>query len=163
MPNLTSEEVKGYLANGKISVDGIELVEGDLTAQRYVELENSSAEGAAKYETNTNNDVVILMDVQLRPELEQEGLAREVINRVQRLRKKAGLVATDDVDVYYRFAEGLGAELTKIMADGQDMILRVLKAMPMPDAQRQQDKPVIIEEEQEIGDHKMVLTLVPGA
>ncbi|KAI7666497.1 hypothetical protein KC319_g6915, partial [Hortaea werneckii] len=30
-----------------------------------------------------------------------EGLAREVLNRVQRLRKKAGLVPTDDVKLAY--------------------------------------------------------------
>jgi isoleucyl-tRNA synthetase len=159
---LTSDEVKQYLATGKISVDGIELVEGDLTAQRYVELAaNSSTDSAAaQYETNTNNDVVILLDVRLRPELEQEGLAREVVNRVQRLRKKAGLVPTDDVDVFYRFAEGVGAELTRIMAESEEVIVRVLKRMPQPDAERQQGKQVIIEEDQEVGDVTMTLTLV---
>lgn len=160
LPDLASEDVKQYLATGKISVDGIELVEGDLTAQRYVELVNSTEAGAAQYETNTNNDVVILLDVRLRPELEQEGLAREVVNRVQRLRKKAGLVPTDDVDVFYRFAEGVGAELTRIMAESEDVIVRVLKRMPQPDAQSQQSKQIIIEEDQEVGDVTMTLTLV---
>ena len=34
--------------------------------------------------------------------LVEEGMAREIINRVQKLRKNAGLVATDSVDIYLR-------------------------------------------------------------
>lgn len=161
LPNLTSEEVKAYLKDGKISVDGIELIEGDLTAQRYVELAPSTEEGAAQYETNTNNDVVVLLDVRRRPELEQEGLAREVVNRVQRLRKKAGLVATDDIDVFYRFAEGVGAELERIMNESEEVITRVLKKMPRPFSQNQAaEDAVLIEEVQEVGDDQITLTLV---
>lgn len=37
-------------------------------------------------------------------ELLDEGLAREIINVVQKLRKKAGLVPTDDIRVYYDVA-----------------------------------------------------------
>lgn len=161
LPNLTSEEVKAYLKDGKISVDGIELIEGDLTAQRYVELAPSTEEGAAQYETNTNNDVVVLLDVRRRPELEQEGLAREVVNRVQRLRKKAGLVATDDIDVFYRFAEGVGAELERIMNESEEVITRVLKKMPRPFSQNQAaEDAFLIEEVQEVGDDQITLTLV---
>ena len=161
LPLLSSEEVKAYLKDGKISVDGIELIQGDLTAQRYVELTQSAEEGAAQYETNTNNDVVVLLDVRRRPELEQEGLAREVINRVQRLRKKAGLVATDEIDVFYRFAEGVGAELTRIMSESEDVIVRVLKKMPRPFSEKEgSDEAVLIEEVQEVGDDQITLTLV---
>ena len=41
------------------------------------------------------------MDANLYPELAHEGIAREIINRVQRLRKKAGLVPTNDVKMEY--------------------------------------------------------------
>ena len=39
LPLLSSEQVKDYVETGKILVDGIELVKGDLTATRYVELQ----------------------------------------------------------------------------------------------------------------------------
>jgi isoleucyl-tRNA synthetase len=45
---------------------------------------------------------MVLLDAFAYPELAQEGLAREVLNRIQRLRKRAGLVPTDDVQVSYR-------------------------------------------------------------
>jgi isoleucyl-tRNA synthetase len=44
---------------------------------------------------------MVLLDAFAYPELAQEGLAREVLNRIQRLRKRAGLVPTDDVKVEY--------------------------------------------------------------
>ncbi|BGP00043.1 Isoleucine--tRNA ligase, cytoplasmic [Rhodotorula toruloides] len=159
LPSVPSDDVKAYLSTGKITVDGVELVKGDLTAMRYVELP-PRVEGGPQYETNTNNDVVILLDCLRRPELEQEGTAREVINRVQRLRKKAGLVATDDIDVFYSFADGVGKELEEIMAASGDVIRKVLKKSPRPKSEFKGDKEVIIEEEQEISDDKVVLTLV---
>ena len=124
LPKLTSDEVKAYLATGKISVGGVELVEGDLTASRYVELPPRAADAAVHLESNTNNDVVVLLDVKRHPELESEGVAREVVNRIQRLRKSAGLVPTDDIDVYYHFADEdakEGQELHECIAVQQEI------------------------------------------
>ncbi|KAI5478373.1 hypothetical protein MNV49_005224 [Pseudohyphozyma bogoriensis] len=163
LPLLTSEKVKNYVETGKISVGGVELSEGDLTIVRHVELPKGVS-GAAEYDSNTNSDVVVLLDCLKRPELEREGLAREVINRVQRLRKSAGLVATDDIDVFYSFAEGLGKELHEIIVGEEQTICRVLKNLPLP---KKEDsvggRVVVIEEEQEVGDHKVLLTLVRRA
>ena len=157
---LTSDQVQKYVETGKITVGGCDLVEGDLTVVRFVKPVEGAADGAAKFETHTDNDVVILLDTLVRPELAQEGLAREVINRVQRLRKKAGCVPTDDVDVYYRFAEGMGAELAKIFVHSEEVIMRVLKKMPLPDEQRPETDVVLMEEEQDIGEEKLTLVLV---
>jgi isoleucyl-tRNA synthetase len=40
------------------------------------------------------------IDPLLTPELEQEGLAREVISRVQRMRKEAGLAVSDRIRLW---------------------------------------------------------------
>ena len=59
-------------------------------------------EGASKDEVDANGDgeVLAVLDLGTDDSLVEAGLAREVVNRVQKLRKKAGLVATDVVDVY---------------------------------------------------------------
>jgi isoleucyl-tRNA synthetase len=57
-------------------------------------------------ETNTDDDVLIILDATLYPELANEGLAREIINRVRRLRKKASLQPTDDVKMEYEILSG---------------------------------------------------------
>lgn len=157
LATLTSEQVKQYLATGSIDIGGIELGKGDLTATRFVELA-ARVEGGAEYKSGTDSDVVVLLDVFRYAELEKEGKAREVINRVQRLRKKAGLVATDEIDVFYKFTQGMGEALLEAVQSCEDIVVRVLKKMPRPDAERAAEK-VVIEEEQEIGDEKITLVL----
>lgn len=98
LPSLSSDDVKRYVAERKILVAGIELVEGDLVVKRGLKEDDAASKGM---ETNTDEDVLTILDVTLYPELAHEGLAREVINRIQRLRKKAGLVPTDDVKMEY--------------------------------------------------------------
>lgn len=166
LPKLSSEDVKRYLATGKISVGGVELIEGDLTASRYVELPARAADATSHWESNSNNDVVVLLDVLKHPELEQEGTAREFVNRIQRLRKAAGLVPTDDIDVYYSFeGEGIegkeGSELHAVVLAQQETFVRVLKRVPMPRERFQGAvEGVVREEVVEIGELKVVLTLV---
>ncbi|EGN99871.1 hypothetical protein SERLA73DRAFT_88601 [Serpula lacrymans var. lacrymans S7.3] len=156
LPKVSSAAVKAYIDSGKLTVDGIELVAGDLTVQRYLELPKTS-EG--QYATHTDNDVVVRLDIQVHPDLMGEWLAREMINRVQKLRKKAGLQATDDVDVYYRFEEGSGAELQDAMKEHASVIQKTVRSVPVDEKDRKGGVSVI-EEEQEIADVKFILSLV---
>lgn len=98
LPALKSAEIKDFLAKGEILVDGIKLEKGDLLVKRGLSQDSSSKD----QEFNTDDDVLIILDTASYPELEQEGLAREIVRRVQDLRKKAGLVPTDDVGMEYR-------------------------------------------------------------
>lgn len=98
LPNLKSQEIKDYIKNGEITIEGIKLEGEDLLVKRGLAKDADSKD----QEFNTDNDVLIILDVASYPELEQEGLAREVIRRVQDLRKKAGLVPTDDVGMEYK-------------------------------------------------------------
>ena len=101
LPDVSSAQCKSYLETGKLSVAGIELVEGDLVVRRSL-AENAES---SHQETNSDNDVLTILDCAIYPELAQEGLAREIINRVQQLRKKAGLKPTDDVKMEYKVHE----------------------------------------------------------
>ncbi|THH16247.1 hypothetical protein EW146_g4367 [Bondarzewia mesenterica] len=156
LPNVSSDEVKEYLRTGKITVANIELVKGDLTVQRYIELPEG-AEG--QYATHTDNDVVVRLDIQVHPELVSEWLARELINRVQKLRKKAGLQATDDVDVFHRFEEGAGEELQAAIRIHSEVIRKTVRSVPIDLAERRKGTLLLIEEEQEVADVKFMLSL----
>ncbi|OJJ49983.1 hypothetical protein ASPZODRAFT_1081354 [Penicilliopsis zonata CBS 506.65] len=98
LPSLSSDDVKRFVTDKKILVDGIELVEGDLVVKRGLKEDENGSQGL---ETNADNDVLTILDSNLYPELAHQGLGREIINRLQRLRKKAGLNATDDVKMEY--------------------------------------------------------------
>ncbi|KAL1724063.1 tRNA synthetases class I-domain-containing protein [Schizophyllum commune] len=155
LPNVPSDDIKAYVETGTLNVDGIELVKGDLTVQRYLELE-----GQGQFDTHSDNDVVVRLDIQVHPELQGEWYAREVMNRVQKLRKKAGLQATDDVEMFYGLGEGLGAELVDAIGQYPEMIKKTLGGDLVDVKARKEGKQTLIEEEQEIGDLKFMLYLV---
>ncbi|ORZ14718.1 isoleucyl-tRNA synthetase [Absidia repens] len=97
LPDLTEDDVKAFIESKTMTVAGITVTNEDINVVRFF-----APDAEIQYETNTDREVLVLLDVKSYPELEQEGLAREVINRVQRLRKKAGLLPTDDIQMYYR-------------------------------------------------------------
>lgn len=78
---------------------------------------------------------------------------------MQKLRKKAGLQATDDVDVFYRFEEGAGQELVQAMKDHGEVIRRTVRNVPV-DVKEKKGGKVLIEEEQEVAEVKFALLLV---
>ncbi|KAF2403976.1 isoleucyl-tRNA synthetase,cytoplasmic [Trichodelitschia bisporula] len=165
LPGVKSEEVKAFLESGKITVDGIALSKEDLVVQRG--LQESAA--SKDQEFNTDNDVLIVLDVKSYPELAEQGLAREIINRVQRLRKKAGLVPTDDVGMEYRVLsdpEKVGLE--KAFEAQTGMIEKALRRPldkhvvtevegKIPEGSKEE---VILQEEQEVQKATFLLRLV---
>lgn len=157
LPALTSDEVKAYVSSGKVNVAGIELVGGDLTVQRYIEL---PSDGSNQFATHTDADVVVRLDIQEHADLKNEWLARELVNRVQKLRKKAGLQATDDVRVFYAFEAGEGDDLRVAMDEYSEMLARTVRNVPEDASGRAAGASVLIEEEQEIVETKFNLSLV---
>ncbi|RMY16369.1 hypothetical protein D0868_00374, partial [Hortaea werneckii] len=97
LPKLSKEEIHSYLSSGSLTVEGHQLSSEDLRVQRKLK----ESKETANLEVAVEGEVLVLLDSYAYPELAQEGLAREVLNRVQRLRKKAGLVPTDDVKLAY--------------------------------------------------------------
>nr|ASF90270.1 hypothetical protein SPAR02944 [Bartheletia paradoxa] len=155
LSELSTAEVKAYLVDEKIVVAGIELGKGDLTVSRYVELPEDALHAFA-----TDNDVVVLLDIVLHPELEAEGTAREFVNRVQQARKRGGFTATDDVDVYYSFTDGLGAALEEVLKTQKEVIAKVVKRAPKPESERPAGVVTTFEEEVELDSQKFTLSLV---
>jgi isoleucyl-tRNA synthetase len=70
------------------------------------------------YGANTERGITVFLDLRITEELRLEGLAREVINRVQNLRKKAGLEVTDRIRLRYGGGETAGA----VFARQKDLI-----------------------------------------
>jgi isoleucyl-tRNA synthetase len=62
----------------------------------------------------SENGCTVALDVELTPELVEEGLAREFVNRVQNMRKDAGFDVTDRI---------------RIFASGRETLNRVLRQL----------------------------------
>ncbi|RWS30922.1 isoleucine--tRNA ligase: cytoplasmic-like protein [Leptotrombidium deliense] len=108
---------------------------------------DDSTKSDNKYEADSDGDILVLLDIQPDSSMMDEGIAREVINRIQKLRKKAHLVPTDPISVYYDIENG--DDLTRIIKSQKSFIINALKApletFPVPG-----NKNVIIEECQQL-------------
>tara|TARA_R110002126_G_scaffold105905_4_gene240546 strand:- start:4367 stop:7573 length:3207 start_codon:yes stop_codon:yes gene_type:complete len=83
-------------------------VEGLVYDATTLLIDRSSREGTV---VDTSDDVTVALDLEISPELRREGLAREVINRVQGLRKDRGLDLDDRIHLSVT-ADGELAEAT---------------------------------------------------
>ena len=58
-----------------------------------------TAEDVEGWQVANLGKLSVALDVQLTPELKQEGISREVVNRIQNLRKEMGFEVTDKINV----------------------------------------------------------------
>lgn len=69
------------------------------------------------YVTESDNKITVVLDTNLTPELLEEGFVREIISKVQTMRKEAGFEVMDKIDVYAKDNEKVIEVLNK-NADG---------------------------------------------
>ncbi|UZJ52552.1 hypothetical protein CBS101457_001872 [Exobasidium rhododendri] len=156
LEKVTSAEAKKYATTGKITVEGIELGQEDLKVIRFVDLKDKQGQ----WDSDTDGQVVILLDKEIRPELQSQGSARDLVNRIQRLRKKAGLLQTDEIDAYYSFEKEVGRALKEAFESQGELFQRILKRSPMDVSKRPAGSKVIVEEQQTVNDEDFKLSLI---
>jgi isoleucyl-tRNA synthetase len=92
-------KVRAALAEGRYERrEGGVIVEGHALAESELLI---SHEGAPGHAVGRDAGLVVALDTRLTPELEQEGLAREVTRRVNELRREAGLEISDRIALRY--------------------------------------------------------------
>ncbi len=67
----------------------------------------------AGYVSEADNSVTVVLDSNLTPELIEEGFVRELISKIQTMRKEAGFEVMDHIDVYQRGNERLAGIFEK--------------------------------------------------
>lgn len=131
---LSNEELQGYVRTGSINVRGYDLGEGDIRL-----FHTFSGEGATelsqKYEAHAEEGVLVLLDVSPDQSMVDEGVAREVINRIQKLRKKAHLVPSDPIIAFIDVNPATD-NLRQVIEEYKDFIVNTLKVplhfLPLP-------------------------------
>ena len=100
-----------------LDIDGnrVELAEEDLL------IETAQSEG---YVTETDGETSVVLDTNLTPELIQEGFVREIISKIQTMRKEAGFEVMDKIIVYAKDND----KIMDIMKANQDEIKREVLA-----------------------------------
>ena len=129
---LNDAQVSEFLAQGRMTLQGHEIGPDDLRIMYSFAGDKSLTE---KYEAHSDNDLLILLDCTPDQAMLDEGTSREVTNRVQKLRKKANLVPSDEVTVYYELAPA-DHDLKRVIGLYQDFIEVTTKSPIRPMAEK---------------------------
>jgi isoleucyl-tRNA synthetase len=91
---MTPAEIMILRVEGKVTLE-VEGVPADFTFEEVMVVE----EGVGAYVASGDQGLTVALDTTLTDDLRQEGLAREIINKVQNLRKKSGLEVSDRIEL----------------------------------------------------------------
>ncbi len=89
---MTAEEILALRRDGTVTLD----VEGEPAALGFDEVQ-VRLQGIEPYVAAAENGLTVALDVTLTEELVDEGLFREIVNRIQNLRKRSGLEVSDRI------------------------------------------------------------------
>jgi len=94
LANLSQEQIQEFEAKGSIDIN----LDGTIVNILTSETEITSEDIPGRLVANEGK-VTVALDINLTPELVNEGFARELINRIQNMRKDSGFDVTDKIKV----------------------------------------------------------------
>jgi isoleucyl-tRNA synthetase len=108
LQNFTQHEITLFEKEGRYSLQvGEEIVELMLSE---VEITSEDIPG---WTVASKGALTVALDIEITPELVQEGNAREFVNRIQKIRKDSGFDVTDRIDVKVSANNGIKESLAK--------------------------------------------------
>jgi len=91
---ISQEQIAELESNGSITLD----VEGNSTVIEAVDVEIIS-EDIPGWTIAQEGKITVALDIDITPELKNEGVSRLIIKRIQNIRKESGFEITDRIDV----------------------------------------------------------------
>lgn len=101
---LTADQILAYDSGGKLVVEGFEIGPGELKVQHDFKFPEGAPPGSL--DAASDRDLLVVVDLVLDESLLASATAREVVNRIQKLRKKSGLNIQDSINVYLSVVGG---------------------------------------------------------
>jgi len=156
---LSDSVLTSFLDGEKLVVQGHELTKEDLRIM-YSFSGEKSKELADKYEADSFEDILVMLDTSPDQSMLDEGVAREVINRIQKLRKSSGLKVSDKVTMFFTISPA-NHNLSKIVGEYLDYIQSSSKTplRPLPSSP---PSSYLNKEEYELKGAKLTLTVSKG-
>lgn len=93
-------------ANGTLTLAGVTLEEGEYTVQL-----DPQPEYQGRAQALSSNDALVILDLTVSSELEQEGIARDVVRMIQQARKDADLNVSSSIELTIQASEKVSAAL----------------------------------------------------
>ncbi|KAF5283434.1 hypothetical protein FQA39_LY04810 [Lamprigera yunnana] len=146
---LTDSEINEMVKKGHRDILGNRI---ELSEVRLIFKANDIT--SSKFDVLSDNDVVVLLDATPDTSMQEEGIAREIINRIQKLRKKAHLVPTDEISVIYKASD----ELSRIAVAHKEYIENAIQAS-FTEGECDSPSLIIIQEKQQLKNHELNIIL----
>ena len=109
LSNFSQHEISFFEKEGRYSIP---LCEDESVELMLSEVEISS-EDIPGWTVANKGSLTVALDINVTPELVQEGDAREFVNRIQKIRKDNGFDVTDRIEVIVSANNGIGKSLAK--------------------------------------------------
>ena len=107
--NLSPAQIRHLLANGELVLE-LDTFTASITLED-VEIVSEDIEG---WLVASEGNITVALDTDITPELRAEGVAREVVNRIQHLRKANGLHVTDRIRLAIAAPEDIRTSLERM-------------------------------------------------
>ena len=120
----TLSEIDGNAAMEELKSTG--QLKLDISGNEVVLLEEDLLIDTAKmegYVSESDNNIAVVLDTNLTPELIEEGFVREIISKIQTMRKEAGFEVMDKIKVYVKDNEVISDIFRKHNDDIKDEVL----------------------------------------
>lgn len=151
---MSHDDVNAFLTNKSVTFGEHELTGDDLFVKREFKGDKKIYEADVSPEGN----LTVVIDTREDDQLKLQGCAREVITRVQKLRKKAGLVVQDKIQVFFEEKDGSSA-ITSAIKGFLPMITSALGSTPSPVALQPSHSVTIISEDAQFFDSSITLVV----
>ncbi|NRA64268.1 MAG: isoleucine--tRNA ligase [Pseudobacteriovorax sp.] len=133
-------------SGGEVVIDGEALTETDFLIDRGPKDSRLIA---------TSAGITLLLDTNLTPELIREGLAREIVNRVQNMRKENNLQISDKILLEHSSSD----ELAKAIEEHAQYIEKETQAIRIKSLSKDQSSQLSISESFAFGDHETKIAI----
>lgn len=144
--NFSHDEIEHLREVGEIEIDGMKLDADDVLTKYEFNRKLGDNEDAIC----DADGLMLCLNLDVDQTLQDEGFAREIVNRVQKLRKSTGLFVHDAIDIFYRIEGGPPNAKTDILrilhTDGNKHFAEAFGNIPK-DVAEMMDSRVIIADE----------------
>ncbi|QPH38577.1 isoleucine--tRNA ligase [Pedobacter endophyticus] len=113
LENMTQDDIQRLEVDGYINVFGTDNVQHAIDMNDDVEV---FAEDIPGWQVTNIGSLTVALDVTISEELKQEGISRELVNRIQNLRKELNFEVTDRINVALQNDNLIAAAVTKNIA-----------------------------------------------
>jgi isoleucyl-tRNA synthetase len=113
LEGLGAESVVELVEKGQVSVE----IDGkkESISLEEVKVESETADG---FESESEGDLTVILDTKLTDELRREGLARDLVNRIQNFRKESGFEVSNRIKLAWRGPD----EIKQVFVEYRDHI-----------------------------------------